>query len=167
MFLSGTGPRSLIEPRLDLAVGVVGDANPSGLGDALQARGDVDAVAHQVAVALLDDVADMDADAEFDALVWRDLGVTLGHRPLDLNGKIHCIDGAAELDNGAVAGALDDPAVMHRDGRINEVASKRPQPSQNPVLVGASKPAIADDIRNQDRRELSGLAHCALRRERN
>ena len=52
-----------IESRLDLPEGVVGDANPSGLGDPLQARGDIDAVAHQVAVAFLDHVAEMDADA--------------------------------------------------------------------------------------------------------
>jgi hypothetical protein len=52
-----------IESRLDLPEGVVGDANPSGLGDPLQARCDIDAVAHQVAVAFLDHVAEMDADA--------------------------------------------------------------------------------------------------------
>ena len=72
-----------VEPPLHLPVGVVGDANPARLGDALQACGDIDAIAHQIAVALLDDVADMDADAEFNALVGRDLGVALGHRPLD------------------------------------------------------------------------------------
>jgi two-component sensor histidine kinase len=32
-----------------------------------KARGDIDAVAHQVAVALLDNIAEMDADAELDA----------------------------------------------------------------------------------------------------
>jgi hypothetical protein len=37
-----------------------------------EACGDIDAVAHQIAVALLDDVAQMDADTEFDALVGRD-----------------------------------------------------------------------------------------------
>jgi hypothetical protein len=88
----------------------------------------------------------MDADAELDAPVGRDLGVALGHCPLDFNGKIHCIDNAAELDDCPVAGALDDPAVMHRDGRINEVASERPQPRQNPVLVGSGQPRIADDV---------------------
>jgi hypothetical protein len=77
---------------------------------------------------------------------------------LDFNGKIHCIDGAAELDNRAIAGSLDDPAVMHRNGRINEVASERPQPRQNPVLVGSREPRIADDISDQDGRELAGLA---------
>ena len=58
---------------------------------------------------------------------------------------------AAEFDNRAVASALDDPAVMHSDGRVDQVASERPQPRQNPVLVGSGKPRIADDIGHQDR----------------
>jgi hypothetical protein len=45
----------------------------------------------------------MDADAKFYALVGRDLGVALGHRPLDFNGKIDRIDDAAELNNCAIA----------------------------------------------------------------
>ena len=150
-----------IESRLDLPEGVVGDANPSGLGDPLQARGDIDAVAHQVAVAFLDHVAEMDADPKFDALVRRDPSVALDHRPLDFNGAVHRVDDAAELDNCAVAGALDDATVVHGDGRIDQVASERPQPRQNPVLVGPGKPRIADDVGHQDRRDFARFAHGA------
>ena len=40
---------------------------------ALEPRGDVHAVAHEVTVLLLHDVAQMDADAKFDpAIVWHD-----------------------------------------------------------------------------------------------
>ena len=60
-----------IEPPLHLAIGVLGQADRARLGDAFQSRGDIDPVAHQVAVALLDDVAQMNADAEHDALVRR------------------------------------------------------------------------------------------------
>jgi hypothetical protein len=35
---------------------------------------------------------------------------------------------AAELHYRAVAGALDDATVMNRDGRIDEIAAKRPEP---------------------------------------
>jgi hypothetical protein len=42
--------------------------------------------------------------------------------------------------------ALDDAAVVHGDGRIDQVASERPQPRQNPILVRSGKPRIADDI---------------------
>ena len=129
-----------IEPPLHLTIGVVGDANPSGLGDPLQARGDIDAIAHQVAVALFDHVAEMDANPKFDALVRRDPSIALDHRPLDFNGAVHRVDDAAELDDAAVARALDYAPVMHSDGRIDQVASERPQPRQNPVLVGSGKP---------------------------
>ena len=156
-----------IEPPLHLAVGVLRQTDRARLGDALKARRDIDAVAHQVAVALLDHVAEMDADPKFDALVRRDLSVALDHRPLDFNGAVHCVDDAAELDDAAVAGALDDAAVMHRDGRVDQVAAQRPQPRQNPVLVGSGKPRIADDVGHQDRGQFSGLAHGATcRRDR-
>ena len=56
-----------IEPRAHLPVGVLGKADSAGLGDPLQPRGNIDAVAHQIAVALLDNVAEVNADAEFDA----------------------------------------------------------------------------------------------------
>ena len=82
----------------------------------------------------------MDADPKFDALVGRDPSVALDHRPLDFNGQVHCVDDAAELDDAAVARALDDAPMVDRDGRIDQVASERPQPRQNPVLVGPGKP---------------------------
>ena len=80
---------------------------------------------------------------------------------LDFDGAVHCVDDAAELDDAAVAGALDDAAVMHGDGRIDQIASERPQPRQNSVLVGSGKPRIADHVGHQDRGQFSGLAHGA------
>jgi hypothetical protein len=44
------------------------------------------AVAHQVVVALLHNIAEMNADPEFDALVWRDLGVALERSPTAVAG---------------------------------------------------------------------------------
>ena len=116
--------------------------------------------------AFLDYVAEMDADPQFDALVGRDLGVALDHRPLDFNGAVHCVDDTPELDDAAVAGALDDPPVVHGDGRIDEVAAQRPQPRENPVFVGSGKPRIADDVGHQDRGQLSGFATALRRRDR-
>jgi len=46
-------------------------ANRARFGDPLQSRGDVDAVGHEVAVGLLDDVAEVSADAELDAMRGR------------------------------------------------------------------------------------------------
>src|SRR3546814_15017562 len=54
----------------DLVAGCPGQADAAGLGQALQAGRDVDAVAVDIVV-LVDDVAEVDADAEADALGLR------------------------------------------------------------------------------------------------
>ena len=82
MFLSCVGPRSVTAISslpLHLPIGVLGKTDRAGRGDALQARGDVDAVAHQVAVGLLDDITEMNADAKLDALFERHPRVALDH----------------------------------------------------------------------------------------
>ena len=117
-----------IEPPLDLPIGVLGETDRARLGDALQPRGDIDAVAHQIAVRLLDHVAEMDANPEFDARSARHASVALDHAVLDFNGAAHCVDHTAELDDDAVAGALDDAAVMRGDRGINQIAAQAPQP---------------------------------------
>ena len=49
---------------------------------------------------------------------------------------------------------------MGVDGGIDQIAAKPPQARERAPLVGAGEPAIADDISDQDRRDLPGLAHC-------
>jgi len=118
-------------------------------------------VAHQIAVALLDDVADMDADAEVDPTVLRHAGNALNEAVLNLDRAADRVDHAAKLDNAPIARAFDDTTMMSRNSRIDQIAAEPPQARKGPILVGAGEPAITDDIRNQDRRELAGLAHRA------
>ena len=132
-----------IKPTLHLPVGLFGQTDRAGLGDAFQTRSDVDAVAHQVAVALLDHVAQMNADPEDDAAVLGHAGVALHHGVLKFDGAAHGVDHASELDDRAVAGALDDAAVVNSDSRIDEVAAQRPEARKYTVLVGAGKAAEA------------------------
>ena len=162
MFLSWVGPRSVdgeIEPSLDLPVGVLRQADRAGLGDPFEPRGDIDPVAHQIAVAFLDDVAEMDADAELDAALGRQPGVALDHAVLNFDRAAHGVDHAVELDQRAVAGALDDAAMMKGDGRVDQVAAQRPQPRERALLVRAREPAVADNVGGQDRRKFPGFAH--------
>ena len=81
-----------------MPIGVLGETDGAGLGDTFQSRGNIDAVAHQVAVALLDHIAEMDADPELDAALGRQASVALDHAVLHLDGAAHGIDDASELD---------------------------------------------------------------------
>ena len=56
-------------------------------------------------------------------LLGRHAGVALDHAGLHLDRAAHGVDNAAELDDDAVAGALDDAAVMGGDGRVDQVAA--------------------------------------------
>jgi len=38
---------------------------------------------------------------------------------MNLHGAAHRVDDAAELDDAAIPGALDDAAMVERDGRVN------------------------------------------------
>ena len=99
----------------------------------------------------------MNADAELDAALGRQAGVALDHAVLHLDGAAHGVDHAAELDEDAVAGALDDAAVMRGDGRIDQIAAQPPEPRQRAILVRAREPAVADHVRDQDRSDLPGF----------
>ena len=139
-----------------MPIGVFRQTDGAGLGDAFQPRGDIDAVAHQIAVALLDHIAQMDADAELDAALGRKAGVALDHAVLHLDGAAHGVDHAAEFDENAVAGALDHAAVMHGDGRVDQVAAQRAQPRQRAILIGARETAISDHVCGQVSPPVSG-----------
>ena len=49
--------------------------------------------------------------------------------------------------------------MIHGNGRIDQIAPKRSQPCQCPILVGTSKPTVSDHIRHQYRREFPGFGH--------
>src|SRR5208282_42502 len=112
-----------IKPGLYLAIGVFGETDSAGLGDSLQSRGDIDAVAHQVAIALFDHIAQMNANAKFDAALGRHASITFKHAALNLDCTAYGVDHAAELDECSVAGAFDHAPMMHRDGRIDQIAA--------------------------------------------
>jgi hypothetical protein len=117
-----------------------GEADRAGFGDALQPGGDIDAVAHEVAVALLDNIAQMNADTELNPFFGRQTGVALDHAALDFNRAAHRVGHAAELDDRAVAGALDDAAVMEAiDGSIKSLRSARSRASVRSSSAPASR----------------------------
>ena len=88
---------------------------------------------------------------------WRRLGgqfdVALDHAALQLDGRAHRLDGAAELDQHAVADRLDDAAMEALDDRRHQLGEMRAQIDQRLLLVGAHHAAVAVDVREQDGRE--------------
>jgi hypothetical protein len=87
--------------------------------------------------------------------------VALDEAVLHLDGAADGVDNAAELDEAAVTGALDDAPVMRVDRGIDQIAPQPTEPRQSAILVRAGKPAVADDVRNQDRRDFPGFRHGA------
>src|SRR5580658_7646671 len=89
------------ELALDLLIGLVRKADRTRLRQRLDASGNIDAVAVNFA-SVNNDVADVDADAEFDPALFRDDRVTLGHLLLYLDGALGCIDRARKFDEHGI-----------------------------------------------------------------
>ena len=150
-----------IEPAFHLPEGVLGQTYCAGLGDALQSRCDIYAVAHEIAVALLHDVAEVNADPKHDALIVRRPGIAFGHRVLHRDRTSHRFHHAAEFDQRPIAHALEHPAVQTSDNGIDHVGAQRAQSCQRAILVGARHAAKANDVRRKNRSDFAPLGHCA------
>ena len=90
----GEGERELVS---DLIIRRARDAQAARLAESLQAGGNVDAIAENVA-AVDDDIAYIDAYAKNDALVLGNACVATEHAALNGNRALHRIDDAAKLD---------------------------------------------------------------------
>jgi len=138
----------------DLALGVVRNADASGFRNTLQARGDVDAVAENVAV-VEDDISDVNTDAKFNSDVLRNVSVLSGHSALDFGGAPRRVYGAGEFDQHAVAGGLDDAASMLGDRRIEKRLPQCLELRERAFLVTTHQTAVAGNIRRQHSRQPS------------
>ena len=137
---------------LDLVADRARHADAARLGQLLQARGDVDAIAEDVVV-LEDHVAEVDADAELDPARRRHIRVAPRHPALDLDRTLHRVGDALKLDQEAVAGGLDDPAAVLGDRRVDQLEPVGPQARKRAGLVGLHQPAVADHVGGEDRGE--------------
>jgi hypothetical protein len=145
---------------VDLVVHDSGDADPARLGDPLQPRGDVDAVAVNVAV-FDDHVTRVDPHAQFNALVLGGTIVARRHLPLHRDGAGDCFDDAREFDQGSIAGGLDDASLVLGGLRIDQIAAQRPEARRGAGLVPFHQTAVARDIGGQNGREPAFDPLCA------
>ena len=83
--------------------------------------------------------------------------VSLGHCLLHRDRAAHRIDDAGKLHQQAVAGGLDDAAVVLGDLRIEELAAQRLEAFERPFLVRPHQPRIPRHIGGQDRGETAAL----------
>ena len=100
----------------------------------------------------MDDVAEIDADAEQHPPLSGNIEVALGHDLLDGDGAFDRAHRARELRHDPVARDVDDAAAVLGDERKDdrlvrfEIAHRR-------VFVAAHEARVAGDVRGQDRRE--------------
>jgi hypothetical protein len=150
-----------VELVAHLLVRRAAEADAAGLGQGFQPRREIDPVAEDVAV-VEDDVAEVDPDAELDAPGGRDIGVAFGHAVLDFDRAAHRVDDAAKLHQQAVAGGLDDAAMVLGDLRVAQLAPDRLQRGERAFLVRPHQPRPAGDIGGEDRHEAACRDHAVL-----
>jgi hypothetical protein len=158
MFLSAFSPRSAkVSSSLSrtLLVSRTGQTYAPWLRDALQPRGDIDAVAEQIAVGLRHHVADVDADPEFDPFVRVDAGVQRDHAALDIQGAASRVDNAAELDQQTIAHGFENPTAIRGDGGVNPVCAQFGEAARGPVFVKPGQTREANDVGGKDRSQLT------------
>jgi hypothetical protein len=117
-----------------------------------------------IAIALLNDVAQMNANPIDDAALLGHAGVALDHRVLHLDRAAHGVDHAAEFDDRAVASALHKcqsrspyfdgrtahvriPSVPSTKGKV-AFGSRHKVAALQPAARGASG-AAGDNLRSQ------------------
>jgi len=151
------------EPVADMVADGARDADAARRRQPLQPRRDVDAVAVNIA-AVGDHVAEIDPDAKSEAPLLGEIQIAIDHRALDFAGAAHRVDHARKFREHAVAGCLDDPAVMLADLRIDQFDEMRLEAFVSAFLVGAHQARITHHVGREDRGETAGGArggHCS------
>ena len=150
-----------VELAPDLVVGRSGDADAARIGQFLQARRHVHPVAVDVAV-IEDDVADIDADAVAELPVFRNGGIVVAERKLHLDRKAQRVHDAGKLDQRAVAGELDGPAVILRGSGIEDIAAVPPKGRHSALLIQAHQAGVAHHVEGKDRGQATFHAQSPL-----
>ena len=75
---------------------IIGETNTSRLGDSLETYRYIDCVAKNIAI-IFDNVADINADPEFDVIIWWYGRITFGHAMLNIDRAPYRIHDAVEF----------------------------------------------------------------------
>jgi len=142
----------------NLVVDDAGNTDPAGLGEGFEPGHNVDSVVEDV-VAIGNHIAEIDADAEPNALLVGHFGLAVEHAALHLGGAAHGVDNAGKFRQQPVAGGFDDAAVMLGDLRINQFAAMRLEAFERALLIRPHQARIARHVGGEDRGETAGRGH--------
>src|SRR6516165_6224725 len=80
-------------------------------------------------------------------------GVSLFHLALHFDSTTHRINDTGEFEEQAISGGLNDTAPMFLDLGIGQLAAKRLQRGEGPLLVRSHQPRVAGHVGREDRGE--------------
>jgi hypothetical protein len=126
-----------------------GDADATGLCQRLEASSYVDSVAVDVVISS-DDVADIYADAQFDAMRVYDIGIPLRQSLLQRDGAGHRLNRTRKFHQNAVAFDPDNPPGMSLYVWPDHVPQYTLQTAPRSDFVLTNKPAIGDHVGKQN-----------------
>ncbi len=126
-----------------------GNADTSWLCNVLQPRRNVYAVPVDV-VLFNNHVALVDAHSEFNTLVLGNMGVSLSHGALDIDGTLNGIEDRGELDKESIAGRFDNTPGVLGDLGIDHLFAMGLELSQGSGLISPHQPAVTNDVGCED-----------------
>jgi hypothetical protein len=118
-----------------LVVNLGGDRNSTRIGERLEARRNVHALAVEIG-ALADDIAKVDADAQLDRRLAGRGRIGLAGHVLQLQRGLDRTHRARKLKQRAVAHQLHDPPAMRSHDRVKDVAAAFLQAIERALLAG-------------------------------
>ena len=144
---------------VDLLADVPGDADAVRWRERLETGGDIDAVPGHV-VAIDDDVAHVDADAEANPGFEAPVGFERYHVALNVDAAFQRRGGAGELGKKAVTRGLDQAAAVLCNLGLGDFFAQAAQPRKGQRLVVLHQSAEAGHVGNHDRRQLALGCSC-------
>ena len=104
-----------------------------------------------VDVRVLDDnVTEVDAYPKYNPLFLGRRSVALGHSTLHSDRADHRLNDAGELDQDAIAGQFDDPAMLCCDLGLDQFRLVLLKALQGADIISPHQAAVADDVGGED-----------------
>jgi hypothetical protein len=85
-----------------------------------------------------------------DAPLLRQLGIRSSHLFLEINGALHRVDRAGKVDQHAIAGDLENSALVAGDKRLEHRFPAGLERSKRADFITLHKPAVANHISGQN-----------------